>query len=207
MKIIFLDIDDVLNNPISGYGGHIPTDNGGISAFTKETIKWDVLAVARLKRIIEATDAKIVISSTWRGMFNMIEWGWIFELYGLDPDLIKGRTGNEFMPGGKMFRGLAIQEWFRTFPDRRNECTGYVILDDGSDFYNWQNLVQTEVYVGLIECHVQEAIDALNGDKQNMLGIDAGDKEIENRFPKWEKLHVGYDEEYILRQQGRLPKE
>ena len=207
MKIIFLDVDDVLNNIISGYGGHLPHAYRGFSSFTKENILWDELAVARLKCIIDATDAQIVLSSTWRNIFDMTEFGWIFDLYGLDKERIIGKTGRgRYLSENSPLRGARVKEWFEDHPDENRETTGYVILDDGSDFYEWQNLVQTEVYVGLIESHVQEAINMLNGPYQITLGVGLGDKEIKNKYP-WENGIIVYDKERIKKLQGRLSKE
>jgi predicted mannosyl-3-phosphoglycerate phosphatase (HAD superfamily) len=50
MKIIFLDIDGVLNN-YNTLG---------------EGLNWESNAVKILKRIIKETGAKVVLSSTWR---------------------------------------------------------------------------------------------------------------------------------------------
>ena len=53
-KVIFLDVDGVLNNSISRY-------ELGYEAF-------DPIALFHLARIIQETGAKIVISSTWRSI-------------------------------------------------------------------------------------------------------------------------------------------
>jgi hypothetical protein len=59
LKVIFLDVDGVLNSRGKWAGCDLAnlTDSG---------TRIDPLAVARLKRIVDATDAKIVVSSTWR---------------------------------------------------------------------------------------------------------------------------------------------
>ena len=54
MKVIFLDIDGVLNEDTT------PTRTQSCALFI------DQEKLLRLKRIIDATQAKIVLSSTWR---------------------------------------------------------------------------------------------------------------------------------------------
>ena len=61
-KILFLDIDGVLNTQRwhkKMVEGHAPKDSFGYD--------FDPEAVANLCRIIEATGAEIVISSSWKG--------------------------------------------------------------------------------------------------------------------------------------------
>ena len=61
-KILFLDIDGVLNTERwhkKMMESHAPKDSFGYD--------FDPEAVANLRRIIEATGAEIVISSSWKG--------------------------------------------------------------------------------------------------------------------------------------------
>ena len=58
MKVIFLDVDGVLN---SNYSHSISTNEKGWM--------WDEISdfhLEKLKRIVDETDAKIVLSSSWR---------------------------------------------------------------------------------------------------------------------------------------------
>ena len=62
MKLIFLDIDGVLN--YEGYG-----------RLTRSGTRFvDPVLIKRLKKIIDCTGAKVVLSSTWRrGIYDMRE--------------------------------------------------------------------------------------------------------------------------------------
>lgn len=106
-RVIFLDIDGVLNSANF-------IKNGG--SFDNV----DPVAVARLRRAIEATKAVLVISSTWRlnkdwenrlrSAFTVAGWG--------DPPII-GRTPS------RRSRGVEIAEWLQT-----NPVEDFVIIDD-----------------------------------------------------------------------------
>ena len=120
MKIIFLDIDGVLNVRRQG------RDRFG-SLFHAEFVK-------ALKHIIDNTGAKIVISSSWRfnGLAEMKEmWshrnlpGEVIDITPFTAQYEKGE-GSSFME--RCERGCEIREWLKT-----NPCEDYVILDDDSD--------------------------------------------------------------------------
>lgn len=157
MKVIFLDIDGVLNytkwyvderNP-----GNINGEEGEI----------DPLCIERVVRICNETNAKVVISSDWR-----LSWcGTIFRLsrMGLPEDLILDKTP-EFIwlksinPNIDCSRGSEIQAWL----DEHKECTNYVILDDRTDFSDKQNphFVHINSYIGLTDKDTDLAINILN---------------------------------------------
>ena len=127
MKVIFLDIDGVLNVIPNGYDKW-----GGI---------FHTHFVDNLKRIIDVTDAKIVISSTWRmgnGLEGMIDMWKMRDL----PGEVIGITPN-FMVHFKttLCRGKEIDAYLEEHP----EITNYVIIDDDSDMepHQLNNFVMT----------------------------------------------------------------
>lgn len=146
MKVVFLDIDGVLNNRKSltaaATNGIFPTGNA-----TFHTV--DPECVARLRKLIETTGASIVVSSTWRMFMDEVhralEWcGW------KDAPII-GRTGNFGS------RGIEIDTWLKHNPD----VTQYVILDDDSfDIHQKTHLVKTMHEAGLTDddCIVAQKI-------------------------------------------------
>ena len=70
-KVIFLDIDGVLNTGRwhAQMGGNIPRDKYGYT--------FDPNAVANLKKILDETGAEIVISSSWKSFgFSELEDMW-----------------------------------------------------------------------------------------------------------------------------------
>ena len=118
MKVIFLDIDGVLNVIPQGHDAY-----GGI---------FHPNFVENLQRIIDETGAKIVLSSSWRhsGLTKMLAM-WKFrnlpgELIGVTPDLYR-RV--DFEGERKMVRGDEIHAILNKHP----EITNYVILDDDDD--------------------------------------------------------------------------
>ena len=124
MKAIFLDFDGVLNVIPQGHD-----DFGGI--FHPEFIE-------NLRRIIEETGAKLIISSSWRHMglkkLNMM-WehrGYPGEIIGITPDLWRNVIGEDFHE--KMQRGHEIQ----AILDQNPGIINYVILDDDNDMLNTQ---------------------------------------------------------------------
>lgn len=173
MKIIFLDIDGVLNNQrFATLWNHLYGGNGWGGFFKTTTpkikdVKWDLYNVGSLKNLLNLTGAKVVISSTWRNHHSLTTFKHIFQLYGLKPGKIIGVTPNlntryaysdSYIP--QAFRGNEVNAWLHN-TDRNIDK--YVILDDNSDFYLDQNLVQTDINIGLTDSDVDKAIKILNG--------------------------------------------
>ena len=160
MKVIFLDCDGVLNTQFS-------------KSFFGRYVGCDDDKLERLKRIVDATGAKIVVSSTWRldisrgnGNFNasgIYQYlldnlkRYDLEVYDITPECSYHRT----------LRGTEIRKWLEEHP----EVTEWVVLDDeyfGDFSYQkiFQHLVETNFYIpngGLQDEHVAMAIHILNG--------------------------------------------
>jgi hypothetical protein len=140
MKIIFLDIDGVLN--VIGQGH----DRFGQI--------WHIEFINNLKWIIEETGAKLVISSTWRhsGLSIMKEM-WIErnlpgDVIGITIDLGTYQDDNGFYQSEP--RGKEIEHYLKSHP----EITNYVILDDDTDMLPNQlgNFVQTSTNINHPDC-------------------------------------------------------
>jgi len=160
MKIIFLDIDGVLNHedwfekvqkPMSKAAKEIE-----ILGKMGNCIFWtwhiDPEKVELIHKIQKETDAKIVLSSSWRHMEDVKR---ILEMRNIDfidvtPDFIE--TDGD--------RGEEIQDWLHNHP----EVTHFVIIDDDSDMLETQmnNFIQTDGQMGLQKEHVKQAIEILN---------------------------------------------
>lgn len=159
-KIIFLDIDGVLNSHIiasewkarnsknGGYGGWFKEGD----PLSKEVIKWGHKNLENLQEIVDQTNAKIVISSTWRIHFSIETFKEMFTIYGWKDAPIIDRT-----PGGYKTRGLEINRWLKDHP----EVESYVIIDDFDEFMISQkkNFVNTDPEIGLT---YKDAINAIN---------------------------------------------
>ena len=118
MKVIFLDIDGVLN---INYRGE--RDDYGQ--------QFHPHLVENLKTIIETTGAKIVISSTWRHRgLSVMKNMWMDrnlpgEVIDITPHLdYRMDSGLWYSP----IRGVEIKDWLD-----KNSPDNYVILDDDKD--------------------------------------------------------------------------
>lgn len=145
-SVIFLDIDGVLNNTPwmskSGFGTLDPAN------------------VLMLDRLVQLTDAVLVISSDWRCYHsykalcrNLCDQGVPNRFLGITP-VLEAESGNR----GILPRGLEIDTWLQT-----NRWMGsFVILDDRSDMEpHMDRLVQTDHNRGLVETDVQKAVTIL----------------------------------------------
>ena len=156
IKIIFLDIDGVLNY------AHCPYKLPDGWYFVDEK------KIKLLKEIINATDAKIVLSSTWRvGWFDLEH-----NMHTTDAENFirlrdKLREFNiEFLsrtPVTGRTRGKEITQWIQNWNGEVIES--FVILDDlpETELTPYaENLVQTSFSRGLLRRHVNKAIRILN---------------------------------------------
>ena len=152
MKIIFCDVDRVLNEDST-------------PARTKSRVIFvDEEKLLRLKRIMDATGARIVLSSTWRYDRNdpkcngdFLELQEAFHNVGLDfYDFTPVDVG--------IRRGMEIRAWLGL---HRGEVDRFIILDD--ELFDFEErgllprLIKTDfAYGGLTEELTQEAIDLLS---------------------------------------------
>lgn len=172
MKIIFLDVDGELT-----YSNYL----------NKETENIDMNKVMLLKKICDNTDAKVVISSSWRGtkdwtpdfyyvLINILKSVGI-EVIGdlpyITPEFIDSEIGAsqsftlEVLPEMKLKHGTGraaeVEKWLN-----ENDVESFVILDD--EDYDWCEYGYEERWIrptwfgdgGLKDHHVKLAIEILN---------------------------------------------
>lgn len=148
MKVIFLDIDGVLNHA-DWLTEH---RNFGLDHL-------DPAAVARVQRICDATGAHVVISSTWRLVYSLGRLRDMLYERGLRARVV-GETPH--LPAQE--RGDEIQLWLDRTPARRGwELDGIVILDDDRDMRHldpW--LVRTAFATGITDADVERAVEMLS---------------------------------------------
>lgn len=149
-KIIFLDVDGVLNS--------MKFDRWLQDHHMKQYYGYELLdqnALLNLQDIVFVTGANIVLSSSWRLSNSCCE-----------------RLSQQLLPYGLQFidktvclrqedRGEEIKEWL----SRHSEVDHFVILDDEDDFEDKKlkkHFVQTTFDSGLLEEHVNKAIEILN---------------------------------------------
>lgn len=141
MKLLFLDIDGVLNwgGTDACLGAGHPHNNAGLGY-----IGLCPERIARLNKIFAAhPDVKVVVSSTWRhswiyGVYeNFDELKELLKKHGITQEIV-GRTRSYF---SSMPRGGEIREYVENFkryhPDETLEA--FVILDDdASGMQGWR---------------------------------------------------------------------
>lgn len=161
MKIIFLDLDGVLNSLT--YFQELKRQG-----LTQDRImdSLDPVMVERLNRIVEATNAKIVISSTWRNLHSMDELKAFLLKYAFK---YNGHV-IDVTPTLNKDRGYEIEWWLNEYHRgfdlgvEQELITSFVILDDNSDMvydHLLSRLVLTTWENGMEEEHAQKAIEIL----------------------------------------------
>lgn len=149
MKVIFLDFDGVITTLES--------------RFNLSKVKMEMV-----KDIVDATGAKIVISSCWR--YNTLEdtiksittvSNRVPEPFLMASDVI-GVTKRLYPARGetRVLRGSEINLYLEEHPD----ITNYVILDDDTDMLpeQFSHFIHTDTYLGISEEDVLKAIEILN---------------------------------------------
>jgi hypothetical protein len=148
MKVLFLDVDGVLNR----CGMDEKTHRG-----------LNPMLLRFLGDVIEATGCKICISSTWRRLpscrprlFSAPDSLCEDVVVGCTPESV-GRTEDGIWLATT--RGTEIQAWL----DEHPEVKRFAIVDDDDDMGHLSpHLVLTDSYVGLTQKHVAELIRRLS---------------------------------------------
>ena len=138
MKLIFLDFDGVLVTRHTNYH----------SAYTP--------CMEALNRIVEATGAYVIVSSTWRH-FGLVACICYLDNWGFR-GVVRGVTG-----GFRASRGEEIKEYLDEYDSMGLKVDKFVILDDDSDVGELTPyLVRTSLEDGLTMADAERAIAALS---------------------------------------------
>jgi hypothetical protein len=136
MKVVFLDIDGVLNSDATPNPRKLP-------------YVVDRKLLRRFKTLLKRTGAKVVLSSTWRydpaGLFSARHWGIPF--IDCIPDKPKRPRRDE------------ILLWLKAHPRVKR----FAVLDDDDDELDDLPLFQPSASTGLTREIVAAAADYLNG--------------------------------------------
>lgn len=170
MKVVFLDVDGVLNTSKTFERVYHSFKDTG-----KKELDIDSFRLEYLKRIIDETEAKIVLSSTWSGFFQKLndkivprnKKGQLFynvlNYYGIE---IYDILNDESYIG----RECLIIDWLS-----KNEVDSFIIIDDEPNMFKEligrliktskvkdnQILTNMDDCFGLCEFHIQIAKDML----------------------------------------------
>ena len=153
MKVIFLDVDGVLNS----HEYVVKKKERGLIGTYDDF-------VVRLAKIVKETGAKIVMSSCWRSGF-LDGKNDHYETHITQRFFKHGIEVYDITPYVKMIRGLEIKEWL----SKHNQIERYVIIDDETfnikDHFPSDVIVKTSFQEGLQDKHVERAIKILKGEE------------------------------------------
>ena len=158
-KIIFLDIDGVLNS--QDFLLHrSKIENNDLFKYLESMI--DEKAVLVLEYLCNITKAEIVVSSTWR-LNHYINLKAILYLKGLNAIVI------DKTPRQECCRGCEIHQWIRDNisyleVDSASNFKNYLILDDDSDMLLQQknNFVHVNNEFGLTKKYIKKSLKILD---------------------------------------------
>lgn len=153
MKVIFLDIDGVLNTPYS-------------SSTIDNYIGVDDNKIKRLAEIVKATKASIILTSTWKIGWEPNYKSLAKHAIYLDACLKRFdlKITDKTRERNLRERGMGIRSYLLLYP----EIDSWVVLDDEifPDYRRYKifpHLIQTSPKHGLSDKNVKAAIKLLNG--------------------------------------------
>ncbi|GAA4159614.1 hypothetical protein GCM10022217_22580 [Chryseobacterium ginsenosidimutans] len=159
MKVIFLDVDGVLNN--AEY-----YKNKSLHSHHKESSHFDSNNTNALNKIVESTRAKIVISSAWRMLKTLEEITMLFNEVGIKAEIIGFTESLHYKDTYKIApRGLEILKWIRDYHRTlKGGLENYVIIDDEDDILDIQekHFFHINDVVGLTDQNADVIIEFLN---------------------------------------------
>ena len=184
MKVIFLDIDGVMNDELAFRAWK---ENPDKDTYEDSDVPTDQ-HMAQLKRLVEATGAEVVLSSAWRcsiwGMRTVLER---FNDYGLkllsvtdegvpesvleasgfgdlEPRSVSKRSWDGSNATIVHDRGAEIAGWMLRQKNKGINIESFVILDDEDvDIIKYypDNLITTSYITGLTDADVEKSISML----------------------------------------------
>ena len=149
MKIIFLDVDSVLNN--GDTEARVRPPEGG------SYIGIDPILMERLRTIVTKTDAHIVLSTTWREFEYFRDH--LLEKMGHIASRVIGDTPKLYYKS----RAEEINAWISSHPEIKIDK--FIVIDDlGCDDLDsfGESFIQTYYHDGLTEELMQKCIEKLS---------------------------------------------
>jgi hypothetical protein len=153
MKVIFSDIDGVLNSK------HTPNPHKIPYVVDKRLLK-------RFRRVVERTKAKVVLTSSWRfdpiGLYAAKYWG--IPYFDVIPDLPKISRRDE------------ILKWLKSHPT----VTRFVVIDDEDDELDDLPLFQPSALNGLTPEIAKGVVKYLDGKTNEDMRCNALVRTLQN---------------------------
>ena len=158
MKLIFLDVDGVLNN----------TQN--IKKYRlffrgKRRLLIDIKPFFYFKKLLKEIeknnlDVKIVISSSWRAGSIADDWKKLFLHYFNNAEIVKGR-----IPYLYKDRGIEILELLEIAKEKGDIIDDYIVLDDDIEdiinHINYEKVMKIDRRYGLTSKNIKEILKKL----------------------------------------------
>lgn len=180
MKIIFLDIDGVLNTSKTFIERKQHWEKTGVW-----TLEIDEFRVEYLKRIIDSTGAEVVLSSTWKKDFENVD-GKVVPIHEKGKALqnILRKYDIELYDILKKVFSFSREELITIWLNEHPEVESFVIFDDETTHLKRfvdKELIKTSILengimlknmddcIGLCEDHIEIAIKKLNKNKVKKL--------------------------------------
>lgn len=158
MRVVFLDVDGVLNS--DRYFEEFPWPEGA-SWWSAAAI--DPCAVARVNTIVSRADARVVLSSSWRKRASRDELCALLRSRGLERSLLSLTPSLYRTPdGARLTRGDEVLSWLATSLAAGTTVDAYVILEDEEELGELEaRCVRTDSRVGLTDADVERALTML----------------------------------------------
>lgn len=155
MRLLFLDFDGVLNDLVTP---HVMTDAIRADELLYAAEQLDHDKVLRLNRIIAATGAYVVFSTSWTNARSFTFLCRVLRFRGFEGFILGaiehiGRVNEKFYE-----RADEIEHWLKHVPG----VTSFVILDDFPMYQLTERHVRSVSALGLQDDHVEQAIEILN---------------------------------------------
>jgi len=185
-KAIFLDIDGVLNSNTDFIPGAAKYDP--VHSKLQKGERWKVISAGKLyllNNIITETDAKIILSSTWRTKCDAKKMTKIFQRYGdiwkHDESVFIGKTVN--LKRGRYgdpqaFRQREIDQYLT-----EHNVKKYIILDDNMNLKDDpDHLIRTDDEAGLTVLQHNKALIMLGRNKKYQKKFDRHNEILSSFF-------------------------
>lgn len=164
MKLIFLDIDGVLNSDEYASSQFYLTETHGMSdgeiMLIHRHVHIDPKALLLINDLVDRSGAEVILSSTWRAWYSteeiteiMQKRGATFKIVGSTP-ILHGKVNSSRIP-----RAHEIQAYLKSLTAQPD---AFVILDDVDDMFKLKkNLVLTNMKFGITTDDVEAALKIL----------------------------------------------
>ena len=166
MKVIFLDIDGVVNTSANKWEtGRIKFRGARCIPTNREPKR----VLAKLIKWMLENEVYFVMSTSWGRSSTARDWNEILKNYGINKDLVISRT--PVHETGK--RGLEILKWIKIWNEEKMEkVKKYLVIDDDifdiEPYISKSHIIHTDVRKGLTEKDLEKIKVSFNRKEKNV---------------------------------------